>query len=358
MNQKQMEAAQEAMVGWLEHPQELGKKPAKIECAGEFDLHEMHYYIFKYKKSMFGAWLLGVCGGYEDDELEHCGHVFSEMKEYAPETAKEDAIAIVEQVRAYFMEQAKKAEEKKEHKGNFVNFVLLKEAVWDKEEFKKLLKEEWQIEAEESPEEDDNTIVFNYHGSMISVGLMPTPIPDGEAEYHARKNYMWKDAEEITKQHQAHLMVAVINMGATMVEAGETLAKVVAACCKQAGVLGVYANEVVYQPEYYLQFVGMVKEGMFPIFNLVWFGLYPGKQGICSCTCGMRSFGYDEMEIIDSKAEPSEILDFLSGIASYVISEDVVLQSGETIGFSADQKIPITKSRGIAVEGDSLKIGF
>nr|WP_304430429.1 DUF4261 domain-containing protein [uncultured Acetatifactor sp.] len=36
----------------------------------------------------------------------------------------------------------------------------------------------------------------------------------------------------------------------------------------------------------------------------------------------------------------------------------MVLHDGETIGFSEDQKLPITKSGGVAVEGDSLKIEF
>lgn len=252
---------------------------------------------------------------------------------------------------------------------HFLNFVLLREAVWDKEEFMGLLKEEWQVEAEENPEQDAGTggqevsaeedaVCFYSQGCMVSVALMPAPIPDGEAEYHAGRNYMWQEAEETVKQHQAHLVVIVMNLGAGAIEAGQMLAKAVSCCCKQAGILGVYANGTVYQPEQYLQFAGMMKAGQFPIFNLVWFGLYPGKGGMCGCTYGMNHFGYDEMEIIDSSGKPSEILDFLSGVASYIIVEDVVLQSGETIGFSAEQKIPITKSEGIAVEGESLKLGF
>ena len=96
------------MKEWLAHPDELGKEPAKIELAGEFDLHELHYYIFKYKKSILGKWLLGVCGGYEPGETEHCGHVFSEMEPYEETTAKEKAIAMVEMIRSYWMEQAQK----------------------------------------------------------------------------------------------------------------------------------------------------------------------------------------------------------------------------------------------------------
>ena len=62
-------------------------------------MHELHYYIFKFKKLALGKWLFGICGGYEDDELENCGHVYSEMEEYHKETAVEQATALIEYVR-------------------------------------------------------------------------------------------------------------------------------------------------------------------------------------------------------------------------------------------------------------------
>ena len=42
MNQQQ--AAMQSMKEWLSHPGELGKEPAKIEPAGEFDLHDLIIY--------------------------------------------------------------------------------------------------------------------------------------------------------------------------------------------------------------------------------------------------------------------------------------------------------------------------
>ena len=114
MNIEQMNAAKESMIDWLSHPNELGKPPAMIECAGTFDLHDMHYYIFKFKKRKLGAWLLGVCGGYIDDELEHCGHVFSDMQEYYEKTAVIQATGMVEMIRSYWMNEAKKVEANQE----------------------------------------------------------------------------------------------------------------------------------------------------------------------------------------------------------------------------------------------------
>ena len=46
---QQQTCALQSMTEWLAHPQELGKKPSSIELAGEFDLYDLHYYIFRYK---------------------------------------------------------------------------------------------------------------------------------------------------------------------------------------------------------------------------------------------------------------------------------------------------------------------
>ena len=365
INNDQLNAAKEAMIGWLAHPAELGKAPAKIECAGEFDLHELHYYIFKYKKSALGKWLLGVCGGYEENELENCGHVFSEREEYHEETAVEQATALVEYVREYYMDRAKEAEERKEHAGNFINYVLLSEAKWDKEALLRDLKETWGIEDEEPEEDDENdederddAFVISYQGAMLAISLMPGPIPDGEAEYAAAKNFMWKDGKDTVKQHKAHILVAQLGRDLPPTESGEMLVKAVVSACKQEGVLGIYTGDVVLEPRYYLQFAEALGSDEFPITNLVWVGLHGNEKGLCGYTAGMRNFGYDEMEVLNSSAEPMELLDFLTSIANYVITEEVILQDGETIGFTAEQKCAITKSQGVAVEGDSLKIEY
>lgn len=107
MNINQQEAAQINMLEWLADPRELGKQPYKIECTGNFTLHEMQYYIFRFKTRVLGQWLVGVSGGYEGDSLEPCGHTFSDMKKYNATTAQNDCIEMIERIRAYWMEQAK-----------------------------------------------------------------------------------------------------------------------------------------------------------------------------------------------------------------------------------------------------------
>lgn len=83
---------------------------------------------------------------------------------------------------------------------------------------------------------------------------------------------------------------------------------------------------------------------------------FTDEDGVCAYTRGMRQFGKDEMEILGSKQLPSELRDFLINIAGYVLEGDVLLHDGETIGVSNEQRCKITKSPGVFMEGESLKI--
>ncbi len=361
MRPTQYEAALAAMTAWLSHPQELGHEPAEIECTDTFVLHDMTYYIFKYKDTKDSEWLLGVNGGYEGDSLSDCGHTFSEMEPYDEKTAVKDATALVEMVRSYWMEQAKQAEEREKKAGTFVGFALLSDNSWDKEKYIRDLKEQWNITAEEKSEEERNpeSLVFDVGDMMAAVSLMPAPVPNGEAEECAKNNYMWPEAEKTAKEHKAHIMVAVIGKEESLIERGKLYVKLLSVCCLQKNITGIYTSGVVFQPRFYEGFSGMMKEDSLPIYNWIWFGLYRTEKGISGYTYGMECFGKDEMEVLDVDADPSKVRDFLVSMAEYVLEYDVVLNDGETIGFSAEDKHSIIRSQGVALPDImTLKISY
>lgn len=380
MNQQQ-NAALESMKEWLAHPDELGKEPVKIELAGEFDLHELHYYIFKYKKSILGKWLLGVCGGYEPGETQHCGHVFSEMDPYEEASAKEKAIAMVEMIRSYWMEQAQKYEagqmaqdhdcgenneESGSQEGAFLGFVLLSKPEWNLPQLKTDLKTDWNIDwnadengSEDGEESGDNTsFVISVGDMMAAVSLIDAPVPEEEAVANAANNYMWPGAVDAAKAHTAQILVAVLGNQAPVLERGKLLVKFIAACCKQETVLGVYTSGTVFQPGFYLDAAQMLADGGLPVLNWIYFGLYQEERAWNAYTYGMRMFGKEEMEVLHADAQPDELRNFLLDIVYYVLDENVTLHAGETLGFSESQKLPITYSKSDVLEGMTLKIGF
>ena len=257
-------------------------------------------------------------------------------------------------------------EEETDHKGSFAGSVLLSKAEWDKEQLIRDLREEWGIvdeepdEGDEDVENSDDAVVMRVGNMMLIVTLFHGHIPDNEAEINAENNYMWPEAVEVAKAHKAHIMVAVLGEEEKLLERGKLFTKAMAVCCKQKYATGVYTSGVVFEPRFYEGLADMIKEDELPIFNWVWFGLYRSEGGLNGYTYGMDVFGKEEMEVLNTDAEPDELRDFLASLASYVLACDVTLQDGETIGFSADDKHTITRSPGVSLpeEQMTLKISW
>ena len=278
----------------------------------------------------------------------------------------EDAPAVIRQCQDEIDKQTEAADEDEsdtDRTGVFTGFVLLSKGEWDKQQFIRDMQEKWGITVDEysaSEEKDDTALVFEVGGMLAAVSLADCPIPDGEAEANAENNYMWEDAVKVAREHRAHILVAVLGKEKDLLEKGKLFTKVVAVCCRQKYATGVYTSGVVFEPQFYEGFADMLKEDKLPIFNWIWFGLWRNEKGLNGYTYGMEAFGKDEMEVLDTNADPYDLLDFLASLASYVLENDVELHDGETIGFTADDKRAITRSPGVGLpeEQMTLKISW
>ena len=276
----------------------------------------------------------------------------------------EDAPAVIQACQEEIAKRAEaEVEDESDHTGVFTGFVLLSKAEWDKEQFIRDMKENWDIVVDEydaSEEKDDDALVFEVGDMLAAVSLNNYPIPGGEAEGNAENNYMWEDAVKVAKEHRAHLMVAVLGKEENLLEKGKLFTKVVATCCRQEYATGIYTSGVVFEPRFYEGFAEQMREDELPIFNWIWFGLWRDENGMNGYTYGLDSFGKDEMEVLGTDAKPSDLRDFLASLVSYVLENDVELHDGETIGFTADDKHTITRSPGVGLpeEQMTLKISW
>ena len=271
-----------------------------------------------------------------------------------------DAPTVIQECQKEIAKRAEtEVEDESDHKGVFTGFVLLSKGEWDKAQFIQDMKEKWDIAVDEydaSEEKDDDALVFEVGDMLAAVSLATSPIPGGEAEANAENNYMWEDAVKIAKEHRAHIMVAVLGKEDDLLEKGKLFTKMLAACCRQKYATGVYTSGVVFEPRFYEGFANMMKEDELPIFNWIWFGLYRNENGMNGYTYGMDVFGKDEMEVLGTDANPNQLRDFLASLVAYVLENDVELQDGETIGFSADDKHTITRSPGVSLPEDQMTL--
>ena len=275
----------------------------------------------------------------------------------------EDAPCVIRECEKAVEARCKNDGKPVDSKGVFLGFVLLEKAHWDKGRLIADLKAEWDIDVLEEDKDDrkDNgdSLVFEAGDMIAAVSLMHGPVPGGEAEDNAENNYMWPDAVKAAQSHAAHIMVTMLGKETDVRLRGQFFVKLAAACCRQPGVLGVYTSGVVFEPSFYADMAGVMKEGELPLNNWIWFGLHRREGGVCGYTYGMDVFGKEELEVLDADADPLAVREFLVSLAGYVIGSDVTLNDGETIGFSQGDRHRITRSPGVALpDQPTLKVSF
>ena len=100
--------AQEKMIEWLSDYRELGQAPVQIKFIKDFVTDDgIKCYIFKYKKTLFSKWWLGIVSD---------SGTFSEFKEYNPETEINDALEIINLLKSFWQREAEKLEKKESKK--------------------------------------------------------------------------------------------------------------------------------------------------------------------------------------------------------------------------------------------------
>lgn len=233
--------------------------------------------------------------------------------------------------------------------------VLLSKAGWDKHKLLEDLKDDWGIEIPSDALSDDDVIAYKNDTSFMSIAHMGVPVPGGEAEEFARFNYFWPEAEKIARQHKSQLLVSVVPGEMSDTDAAILLTKLVCSCLRQPNVTGVFTDATVLSPEQYRAFASPIKDGNFPVSNWIWIGIGEHDGNPCFYTWGLRDFGREEIEM-SGDVEEVKIYERLYDIVAYLMNADATLKPGETIGYTPDEKLPITLSPGWLIPGETLKI--
>lgn len=221
------------------------------------------------------------------------------------------------------------------------------------------LKSFWNLTITEI-EGDNSTAVFKVDGEMIALAYMPVQIPWGDIEGTAQYAYNWQNSTQELKDHTGHAIVSVMAGSKPAIERFRILSKVLCAILSTSNAIGIYqGNQSLLIPKsQYLDNLEMLKDDGTPVTLWIYFGLRKSDKGNSLYTYGLTEFGKQEIEIINSKLGLEELYDYVANIVAYVIDSDVSFKSGETLGYTAEQKIQITSSKGAFVDGQSLKLGM
>lgn len=241
-----------------------------------------------------------------------------------------------------------------------LNFALIKGSQLD------LTAVAEYLQAKELPvssaDVSDGVLLAEFEGLMISVALVEAQIPGDEVERAMHASLLWRDAEQ-PPVYQSHAIV--YTSGASALQAQTINSMVCAALIATNEVAAIYNGDAVLliEPEIYADMVAAAfpddaTEAQNPLMLWINFGFVPDEAGNSVITFGLKQFGLHEIEVLYTDYDNETLFNFIYDIVSYVVSNNVQLQDGETIGFSEEQKLAITVSPGTFVEGESVKIAL
>lgn len=234
-------------------------------------------------------------------------------------------------------------------------FVLLRETACDFPRFIRNMKNDWNLETHALPE--DEQLLFEIDGLRVACSLVRTPVPGAEVEERCGVNPLWPEAAQSIGGYRAHVVVRVTGVIDPIV--GHVLfTQVLCSMLKQEGALALYMSPMVMSAEAYVKNAMLLKEHELPVQLWIYVGLYEESEGVSSYTVGLRNFGHEEIEVLRSPHELTEVFELTFNIAGYIVDFGATLKDGETIGFSPEQRLPLNLSSGVAVEGQSIKIGY
>ncbi len=189
---------------------------------------------------------------------------------------------------------------------------------------------------------DGEVISFEIGPAVGGIGLIRAPIPEGDLQAACEVSLEWPEAAERLKEHRAHL-ICTVSGPVEKKTAAYFLTKLVAALCVEVPAVGVYwgAATLVHDPVVFASQASEMSLEILPLYLWIRFAVAAQGDTATLRTVGMRSLGFMELEIVGSSRSAEEIVGFAFNVCHYLLDNGPVLGDGQTIGMSAEEKVPV-----------------
>ena len=251
-------------------------------------------------------------------------------------------------------------EKKSETSKNILGMVLLEEP--NSMDIKKVvseLREKWNLKVDDT-ESDNETSVLEINGYKVAIAHINAPIPAEEIGNTADYNYFWKNGKEEATKHKGHIIVCIMNAGKDPVEENKLYTKIASSVLDSCKSIGIYigGRTLLLKKDFYQSLTQEMSDTSLPLYNWIYFGIRKenGKNSMYSY--GLADFNKTEIEILETTHSIEEINEMMLNLVNYILLSDVTLKNGETIGFTAEQKLKITISKGKFINGKTIKVAF
>ena len=260
-----------------------------------------------------------------------------------------------------------------------MGMVLLKNATFDVEQFKKDLLAQWDIISVTGPEgmkvraavtaKDVDTVEEEemeeaYFLVIDDYKVMVAPfsyaMPMEIIMQGATRNYLWDDALDAVIQHTSHVAISIVEGPGKPLEEGILLAKLLSVATKQTGATAIYTNDVLYEADMYYKETENLRDDVLPMVNLVWVDIDFEEDGTISLyTSGMEEFDQLNVEFLHCPWDPERAWNYILSVANYILVSGKELTDGDSVGRTEEEQLIVHIDEPVHADGlQSIQIFF
>lgn len=196
-------------------------------------------------------------------------------------------------------------------------------------------------------------------GAMGAIIMLPAPIPWGDLEGPCSWAYWWPEAAESMKRHGAHLILTIIGNRGTAVQQHLRMTRFTAAVAGSVPSVGIYWNStLVHSPEAFRSLARSMTEHEYAPHLWIDMRVVNATNDVSYfATAGLPAFGLEDLEI-DAHGDSPPLADFGLAIVMYLLKRGHPIKDGETVGRTAEEKLPVAHGPSRHGFGTVMKIAL
>jgi len=167
--------------------------------------------------------------------------------------------------------------------------------------------------------------------------LVSRSIPPSQLEGPCATAWYWPTAEQQLRDHQAHLLVTLVDEGSNAIEKSTLLTQLVSGFVATSPAMGVFwgPGRLVHPPRAFVEQAVQMSPTDLPLFLWVDFRVERTDNGMVRLyTTGLEALGQTELEVVDFRGEPQTLLEYGYNISHYQLSQAKAINEGDTIGLT------------------------
>lgn len=183
----------------------------------------------------------------------------------------------------------------------------------------------------------DNMWTCTIGSYTAAVTLIARPVPWSQLEGPTATAWYWPTATEELRDHQAHLMVTLIDEGSKSLEKSIALTQLVSGLVGTFGTVGVFwgPGRLVHPPLAFVEQAVQMTPTDLPLFLWIDFRVERTSADTCRLyTTGLEALGKMEIEIVDFRGEPQMMLEYAYNLAHYQLGQQREINDGDTLGLT------------------------